>query len=70
LPGHGTRISEFPQQTLVRRRPWPVRSDTSASVPAINTKGEPAALARAFIDFIHGKEGTKILAAQGCVPLK
>lgn len=36
----------------------------------INTKGEPAALASAFIDFLNGKEGTKILAAQGYVPLK
>jgi len=36
----------------------------------INTKGEPGALARAFIDFIRGEEGAKILAAEGYVPLK
>jgi len=36
----------------------------------MNTKGEPSKLVKAFIDYILGPEGAKLIAKAGYLPLK
>lgn len=54
-----------PSETNVKSGKWPVIKHYM-----LVTKGEPQGLARKFIDFVRGPEGSKIISRDRAVPVK